>query len=197
MDGYRVGKRCIFGNIIIVVFCADFDFIIKHIPTIHLYVIENTSKTKPNLYTTQAKRKRRKKIERTYPQITSKSGTIYHEKGGQFLFATGLVYGKNAIQLLLKHLPIDDNGDLYIGKMMYAYYSHPDNPLEIYGLCPSIVGEMAGNSTLMKTIKSVKMPGDRQHNTENKNKDKLLGLQGGSANSKHVHRRCIWCKKKF
>ena len=109
------------------------------------------------------------------------------------------MYSQNAIQLLLKHLPIDANSDAYISKMMdpYSHYSYPDNPLQVYGLCPSIVGEMAGNSTLMKTIKSVKMPGDRQHNTENKNKDKLLGLQGGSANSKHVHRRCIWCKKKF
>ena len=49
---------------------------------------------------------------------------------------------------------------------MHARYSYPDNPLEIYGLCPSIVGEMAGNSTLLTKHKDVKMPGDRKHNSQ-------------------------------
>ena len=82
----------------------------------------------------------------------------YYSEPDYFAIATAHVLSPFAIKTILSNMPFDRNYDRFVGSLLEQ--SNTYRPIVAYGICPSIVGVIGDNSTLLATkLDNFKLPG--------------------------------------
>ena len=82
-------------------------------------------------------------------QLKTKSNNLYfYSNTSLFAATTAVLFDQISLKFILQHGPFNKASDKFIAKMLMEEQVAPFKPLQAFAICPSIVGEMGGKSTL-------------------------------------------------